>query len=75
MAKYTRHMNESRRRLEEALGLGKGEEGLAVNDQLHGLHVLEKSRISKLEQRQVQRDNMKSAGHADGALLAHFRVV
>ena len=61
-------MNERRKKLAEALGLKEGEEHLAVNDRLHGLYILKKSRISKLEQRQIKQKNLLNYEKPDEAV-------
>lgn len=68
MTTFMNGMNDRRKRLAESLGLEEGQEALAINDRLHGLQVLEKARISKLEQRQVQRQNLKTHPEADESM-------
>lgn len=67
MRKFLRNMQNKRKHLAESLGLKKGEESQAVNDRLHGLQILAKCRISKLEQRQIQRDVLKKVPAGDEA--------
>lgn len=68
MKKHVDEVNDLRKRLASSLGLKAGEEHMAVNDRLHGLKLLETASISKLEQRQIQRDNVQKAGGVEEAL-------
>ena len=65
MSKFTHGMNDKRRQLADSLGLKEGEDHLAVNDRLHGLNILRKARISKQDQRQVERNNLKCVSDPD----------
>ena len=68
METYVYEMNQKRKELAEAMGFSEGQEHLAINDRLHGLHILRRSRISKLEQRQIKQKNLVDVTNPDEAV-------
>ena len=72
MESFVYEMSRGRKRLAEPLGLSGGEEHLAINDRLRGLHILRKSRVRGLEQRQIKRKNLERFENPDEAVSSKF---